>query len=111
MSNHPEILKVTKRIKNDEIGGAADTAKELIRALSKMVSETTFPSQEALIKTVEEDVIQILKVMPSLAPPLNALHRVLGRLEDACATEMPIDDIKKFLSRLVRILSIGQIQR
>jgi ribose 1,5-bisphosphate isomerase len=94
MSHHPEILKVTKRIKNDEIGGAADTAKELIFALSKMVSETSFTSREALVEMIDEDVIQMLKVMPSLAPPLNALHRVLGRLEEAYATDIPTDELK-----------------
>lgn len=94
MSNHPEILKVTQRIKNDEIGGAADTAKELIIALSKMVSETTFTSREDLVETIDEDVIQILKVMPSLAPPLNALHRVLGRLEEAYATDISVNELR-----------------
>jgi ribose 1,5-bisphosphate isomerase len=94
MLNYPEFNKLLKRIKNDEIGGAADTAKEIITALSKMVSETTFQDREALINTLDEAVIQILKVMPSLAPPLNALHRVLGTTEEAYASGVSKDELK-----------------
>jgi ribose 1,5-bisphosphate isomerase len=94
MVTHPEFNNLLKRIKNDEIGGAADTAKELITALSKMVSDTTFKDREALINIIDEAVIQILKVMPSLAPPLNALHRVLGTTEEAYAAGVPKDELK-----------------
>jgi ribose 1,5-bisphosphate isomerase len=94
MAIHPEIVKLLKRIKNDEIGGAADTAKELISAFSIMVSDTTFEDREALISTIDETVIQILRVMPSLAPPLNALHRVLGATEEAYAAGLSADELK-----------------
>ena len=41
MSDHPAIKTVVERIRTDAIGGAADVAKEVIDALSKLVADTS----------------------------------------------------------------------
>jgi ribose 1,5-bisphosphate isomerase len=86
-STHPAIATVVERIRTDVIGGAADTAKEVVKALAQMVQDS--PAQEAQVLTeqVEAATAEIMRIMPSLAPPINALHRVLGRMEAALASE------------------------
>ena len=69
MSKYPEIEKVIERIRTDVIGGAADTAKEVTVALANLIRNTTASKSGDLAWVVEEAVTDILKVMPTLAPP------------------------------------------
>ena len=94
MSNHPAIVEVVERVRTDVIGGAADTAKEVTIALASLVRDTITINASDLALVVEEAVTDILRVMPSLAPPINALHKVMGTLEEAQAQKLPADQIK-----------------
>jgi ribose 1,5-bisphosphate isomerase len=99
MSEHPAIQTVVERVKTDVIGGAADTAKEVVDALSKMVQDSQARDAAALNAEVEEAVVDILRVMPSFAPPINALHCVMGSLEEALAAEPSVAELKATLKR------------
>jgi ribose 1,5-bisphosphate isomerase len=84
-SNHPAIQAVVERVHSDAIGGAADTAKEVVRAMASLVADSTAKDGPALIAQIDEAVMDLLRVLPSLAPPINALHRLLGGVERAQA--------------------------
>ncbi len=83
MAANPNINLVVERIHTDVIGGAADAAKEVVSAISKMVAESKAMDMTALANEVEEAVFEILSVLPSLAPPINALHMLMIKVDEA----------------------------
>ena len=94
MSKHPAIETVVERIKTDVIGGAADTAKEVVTALVALVQDSQASDKEGFIGEVNAAVIDILRVMPSLAPPINAMHRIIGAMEEALLKKASVPEIK-----------------
>jgi len=94
MSEHPAIKTVVERIRTDVIGGAADTAKEVVAALAVLAQDSRATNVPAFDKEIEDAVIDMLRVMPSLAPPINAMHRVLARLEEEIAAGSPVTALK-----------------
>ena len=66
MSSHPDVLAIVERVRKDEIGGAADTAKEVVDALSKMVRDSKAQNTKALVAEIDGAVLDIMRVMPSL---------------------------------------------
>jgi ribose 1,5-bisphosphate isomerase len=97
MSDHPAITTVVERVRTDAIGGAADTAKEVIDALSSMVQDSKAKDTQALVAEVDGAVLDIMRVMPSLAPSINALHRFVGSMERAEADGATLDMLKATL--------------
>ncbi|MGC8879696.1 MAG: translation initiation factor eIF-2B, partial [Anaerolineae bacterium] len=83
----------------DVIGGAADTAKEVIGALKQLVQESNAADAQALAAEVEDAVRDILRVMPSLAPPINALHRFMGNMERALDEGLALPELKAALGQ------------
>jgi ribose 1,5-bisphosphate isomerase len=94
MSNHPAIKTVVERIHADAIGGAADIAKEVVEALAKMIADSKETSNEAFKDELMSSVHEILAVTPSFAPPINALHRILGRIEASYAEGAALSTLK-----------------
>lgn len=119
MAIHPDVATLVERVRKDEIGGAADTAKEVVDALSHMVRDSHADDAAALVAEVDEAVLDILRVMPSLAPPINALHRFVGALERAEVEGLPPEAMRRRLqearddffawaeSALTRVAQIG----
>lgn len=99
MSTHPDVLAVIQRVRRDEIGGAADTAKEVIDALSKLVRDSKATHTQALVADIDEAVLDVMRVMPSLAPPINALHRFVGTMERGVAEGASLAEIKELLQK------------
>ena len=94
MSTHPAIETVVERIRTDVIGGAADTAKEVVTALVALAQESQASDRTNFAAEVDAAVIDILRVMPSLAPPINAMHRVLGAMELGLVKDASVPEIK-----------------
>lgn len=94
MAKHPSLETVVERVRTDVIGGAADTAKEIIIALNEVVQASEATDAATLLDEIGSAVIDILRVMPSLAPPINALHRLLGRAEAALAEGISVTELK-----------------
>jgi ribose 1,5-bisphosphate isomerase len=99
MVNHPDVAAMVERVRKDEIGGAADTAKEVIDALANMVRDSQAQDVAGLVREVDEAVLDILRVMPSLAPPINALHRFVGTMERAQAEGASLAEMHKRLQQ------------
>ncbi len=88
MAQHPDIELVCDRIVRDLIGGAADTAKEVMLALGQVTEDSKAQDLHSLYEEVDQAALAVMKVTPSFAPPINALHWILGSIEadlDACA--------------------------
>ncbi len=93
-SKHPAIATVIERIRTDVIGGAADTAKEVVMALAAVAQDSPAADAKAFAADLEAATVEIMRVMPSLAPPVNAIHRVLGRMEDALGGQPTVSELK-----------------
>lgn len=119
MARHAAVETVIDRIHRDAIGGAADIAKEVVKALAQMTKDSNAGSGEALHSELQPAVSGILKVMSSFAPPVNAMNRLLVVVEKGVGEDLDVDDIKsrildfekEFLDfaedALVRIAQIG----
>lgn len=97
MVSHPDVLTIIERVRKDEIGGAADTAKEVIDALASLVADSKAKDTAALVTEIDEAVLEIMRVMPSLAPPINALHRFVGAMEREQADDASLESMKEAL--------------
>jgi len=81
MANHPAIETVIERMRADIIGGAADAAKETADAIAAMVKDSTAETVPALAQEIETSVYAMLGVLPSLAPPINVLHKLMKQVD------------------------------
>lgn len=81
MTNHPAVQLVIDRIVNDLIGGAADTAKEVMDAVAQVAADSNASSLDALYGEMDAAALAILKICPSFAPPINVLHMMMGTIE------------------------------
>ena len=95
MSDHPAIGAVVERIHADAIGGAADIAKEVVDALLQLNSDIVADDTDDYIAQIMDAVVDILAVTPSFAPPINAMHRLLGRLEAANGAGASVTELKQ----------------
>lgn len=94
MSKHPDVVEIVERVRKDEIGGAADTAKDVIDALSALVRDSKAKDVKDLIVEVDQAVLDIMRVMPSLAPPINAIHQFVSRMEQGEADGLDLEGMK-----------------
>ena len=99
MSEHEAIKTIVRRVHTDDIGGAADTAIEVIQAMAELVKDSRADSAQALSTEALEAATDIMRVMPSLAPPINALHRYLGAMEIALENDPSVQDMKAALGK------------
>ena len=94
MVQHSIIETVVKRVHEDVIGGAADTALEIVDAIDRMVEDNKSTNLDELVKEIEEAVDSILGVLPSLAPPINALHILMKQVDSAVENDAGANDLK-----------------
>src|SRR5437868_1450436 len=106
MSDHPAIVTVVDRIHRDVIGGAADIAKEVVQALAAMVSDFNGGDVAALVAAVEDATVDIMRVTPSFAPPINTLHRIVGRMEAAVDSGATVAGVKAEIQAAARDFAV-----
>ena len=94
MCKHPAIRTVVGRIHADAIGGAADIAKEVVDALLQLNRDIAAADADSYKAQIMDAVVDILRVTPSFAPPINAMHRLLGRMEAAEVAGASVAELK-----------------
>jgi ribose 1,5-bisphosphate isomerase len=99
MENHPAIALVKDRIVRDLIGGAVDTAKEVLDAMGQVASDSKAGSLENLYEDMDRAAVEIMKVCPSFAPPINVLHILIGTLERDISEKVSVADSKKNIKK------------
>jgi ribose 1,5-bisphosphate isomerase len=78
---HPSIAKVVARIEADQIGGAADMAKEAAQAISVAMNESKAKSLKQLNDECSHIFDLFIQSSPSVMPVTQVLHRVGAELE------------------------------
>jgi ribose 1,5-bisphosphate isomerase len=104
------IATIVERIKADAIGGAADTAIEVVDGITKLIRDSKSSDTETLIKEVENAAIEILRVLPSMAPPINGLHCILAELEKSLQEDLSVEYARKAACKVGKefTTSVGQ---
>ena len=103
MPDHPAIITFVDRVRRDVIGGAADIARECVQALTQLVKDSLADNMTDLNSEFQEAVIAILHVMPSFAPPINAINRLLMAMEVGLQENKSINTIKQDIQTIADI--------
>lgn len=98
MTIHKAVELVIERIEKDLIGGAADTAIELMDALGQLVADSKADTPQALYAEMDEAGYALLKICPSFAPPINVLHMMFGSIERDIDKGASLAEIKENLN-------------
>ncbi len=96
---HPEVELVTDRIVRDVIGGAVDTAREVMDAMAKVSADSHAETLKDLYSELDQAAYAVMKVCPSFAPPINVLHMVLGSVENDIELEASVEKAKQNLTK------------
>ncbi len=99
MENHPAIQLVNERIVKDLIGGAADTAKEVMAALSQVASDSRAATLDAFFQEMDAAALAVMKICPSFAPPINVMHMVMGTVEKDLENGASVSQAKAHLGQ------------
>jgi translation initiation factor 2B subunit (eIF-2B alpha/beta/delta family) len=94
MAIHPAIQLVNERIVKDLIGGAADTAKEVMAAMAQVATDSQAATIEALYQELDAAAVAVMQICPSFAPPINVLHMVMGTIEKDLEQDASLSEAK-----------------
>jgi translation initiation factor 2B subunit (eIF-2B alpha/beta/delta family) len=94
MKNIESVELVIDRIRRDVIGGAVDTAKEVINAFNDHVTQSKAQDVAQLFEELDHVTTSIMQVTPSFAPPINALHWMMNSIEQSMSKGLGIDEAK-----------------
>lgn len=97
MSTHPAIETVTDRIVRDLIGGAVDTAREVMDAMAQVAADSQANSVGELYADLDKAAYSVMKICPSFAPPINVLHKMMGTIENDLERNIDIYQAKQNL--------------
>jgi ribose 1,5-bisphosphate isomerase len=92
MNNQIAVETVIDRIVRDVIGGAVDTAKEVMDALAAVAESSQAENTQDLFQEMDQAATAILKICPSFAPPINVMHQMLGTLERDMDAGLPVEN-------------------
>jgi len=79
---HPAIQRTTSKFEAYELH-AARAGREVMQALASVVADSSASTLDSLAADLESNADALLQVMPMYAPPINAMHQVFSRLEQA----------------------------
>jgi ribose 1,5-bisphosphate isomerase len=99
MTTHPAIETVTDRIIRDQIGGAVDTAREVMDAIAQVASDSKASTISELYEDLDQAAYAVMKICPSFAPPINVLHMMVGTIEKDLESNATVDEAKNNLSK------------
>lgn len=97
MTNHPAIETVTDRIVRDLIGGAVDTAREVMDAMAQVAVDSQADSVDDLYADLDQAAYAVMKICPSFAPPINVLHMMMSTIESDLESNAAVVEAKKNL--------------
>lgn len=76
---------------------AARGGREVMEALAETARLSPANDLDALASDIETAVLEILAVMPAYAPPLNVMHQILWRVEQAEANRDSVDELRAII--------------
>jgi translation initiation factor 2B subunit (eIF-2B alpha/beta/delta family) len=97
-AHHPAVQRVIEQF--DALAlHAARSGREVMDALTQVALDSKAVNLAELSGEVEAAVDVLLAAMPAYAPPLNVMHRLLSRLEEAQNTGAAADDLRQAFER------------
>lgn len=102
MRNHPAIDTVTDRIVRDLIGGAVDTAREVMDVIAKVAADSEASTLAELYADLDKAAYSVMKICPSFAPPINVLHMMMSTIENDLECDVTVPEAKKHLEETQR---------
>jgi translation initiation factor 2B subunit (eIF-2B alpha/beta/delta family) len=94
MTIHPEVRGIIAQFEARELH-AARSGREVVQALADVIAESKASSLGALASELEANIDALFEAMPAYAPPLNAIHRVYARFEQALASREPLAGLQR----------------
>lgn len=114
MSVSKPIEIVADRIERDVIGGAADIVREVIDALIEYSGDSSAKTMEVFSQELEGAFIAIMKVLPSFAPPINALHQIASIVDQDHLADITVPEAKEKIKQtgeLIKARMTSAIER
>ena len=97
MGLHSAICNVVAKFEATELH-AASAGRKVMHALGQVASDSQAASTDALAAEIEAAVAALLGAMPAYAPPLNVMHRVMLRVDEALENQAPAQELKATLA-------------
>lgn len=98
MTMHAAVGTVIDRIVHDSIGGAVDTAREVMDAIAQVAADSQAETLAGLYAELDQAAYAVMKICPSFAPPINVLHRMMGTIENDLERNASVPEAKKDLA-------------
>jgi translation initiation factor 2B subunit (eIF-2B alpha/beta/delta family) len=95
---HPAVKEVALKFEAFELH-AARAGREVMEALATVVAESSAASIDCLAIELTLNAEALLAVMPVYAPPVNVMHRVFARLEQARRDALSVRDFREAVAR------------
>ncbi len=97
MTLHPAVHAVVAWF---QAGGlhAARSAREVMAALAQLAADSPAGTTQELADEIEAGIDALLAVLPSYAPPLNVMHLVMSRVEDALDQGASVSELQAILT-------------
>jgi ribose 1,5-bisphosphate isomerase len=95
---HPRVKEVALKFEALELH-AARAGREVMEALASAVAESSATSMDGLAADLTLNADALLQVMPAYAPPVNVMHRVFARLEQAQKDALPMGEFREVVAR------------
>jgi len=93
----PEVQQLAARLQAKELH-AARSGREVMRVLAQVSTNSQAGNPQAFSEEFVAAIQVLLAAMPAYAPPLNAMHRLMWRLETALAEQVTLEEIKAALT-------------
>ncbi len=77
---------------------AARSGREVMDALAQVNEDSTAVDARELGAEIESAIDALLLVLPAYAPPLNVMHRVMYRVEEALRSRSTVAELKAWLA-------------
>lgn len=105
MDRYPEITELISKFSKKEIH-ASHSGREIVKALIQIAINSRAQTSELLLGDVRNAVELILPNLPPYAPPLNAMHLVLAKIEQAIESGISVSELKILLNEEAKQYSL-----
>jgi ribose 1,5-bisphosphate isomerase len=98
---HDAIRQIISQFEARELH-AARSGREVMDALAAVVADSRASSLANLASDLEGNIGALLEAMPAYAPPVNAVHRVYSRYEQALQRDETVEELRSAITNSAR---------
>ena len=97
MIMHPAIREISEKFQAKQLH-AARSGRDVMRAFAELSVDSRAANTQELCNEIEDAVDALLAVLPAYAPPLNVMHLVMSRVEEALVDELSVESLKALIA-------------